>query len=326
MLNRRRFAKLVAASATTSLLARPAISQAGYPNRVVRMICPFPAGGAVDITARLLSARLSEMWGQQIVIENKPGAGGNIGAEAAAHADPDGYTIFIVSIGHAVNRFLYAKLAYDPVTDFAPVTLMMMQPNIMVVPLTSPAKSCAEFIAFAKANKGKISYASSGNGTSIHLCGELFKKLAGVEMQHVPYRGSAPALIDVIPGRLDVMFDNITSSLPHVREGKLRGLAVTTAQRVKVASEFPPIGDTVPGFDVSSWFSLFVPAKTPPDIINKINTDAVAALAHGPTKEKFEQLGSTIIGSTPAQMAAHLKSEMDKWGPVIKEAGIKVEG
>jgi len=326
MIDRRRFVKLTAASATTGFLARPALSQAGYPNRVVRIICPFPAGGAVDISARILSARLSEIWGQQIVIENKPGAGGNIGAEVAAHADPDGYTIFIVSIGHAVNRFLYSKLAYDPVADFAPVTLMMMQPNIMVVPLTSSAKSCAEFIAYAKANKGKVSYASSGNGTSIHLCGELFKKLAGIEMQHVPYRGSAPALNDVLPGRLDVMFDNITSSLPHIRNNSLRGLAVTTAKRVAVAPEFPPIADTVPGFDVSSWFSLFVPAKTPPDIVNKISRDAVAALAHGPTKEKFEQLGSTIVGSTPEQMAAHLKSEMDKLGPVIKEAGIKVEG
>jgi tripartite-type tricarboxylate transporter receptor subunit TctC len=325
MIDRRRFVKLASASAASAgLIARPAIAQAAWPNRVVRMICPFPAGGAVDVTARLISNRLSEIWGQQIIIENKPGAGGNIGAEAAAHAEPDGHTIFIVSIGHAVNKFLYPTLSYDPVADFAPVTLMMMQPNIMVVPNTSPAKSCAEFIAYAKSKK--LSYASSGNGTSIHLCGELFKKLTGVDMQHVPYRGSAPALNDVLPGRLDVMFDNITSSLPHIRNNALRGLAVTTKSRVTVAPELPPIADTVPGFDVSSWFSLFVPVKTPKEIVQKINRDAVAALAHGPTKERFEQLGSAIVGPTPEQMAAHLKSEMDKWGPVIREAGIKVEG
>jgi tripartite-type tricarboxylate transporter receptor subunit TctC len=194
----------------------------------------------------------------------------------------------------------------------------------MVVPNTSPVKSVKEFIDYAKSKK--LSYASSGNGTSIHLCGELFKKLAGVDMQHVPYRGSAPALNDVLPGRLDVMFDNITSSLPHVRNNALRGLAVTTKNRVAVAPEFAPIADTVPGFDVSSWFSLFVPVKTPKEIVQKINRDVVTALGHGPTKEKFEQLGSAIVASTPEQMAAHLKSEMDKWGPVIREAGIKVEG
>jgi tripartite-type tricarboxylate transporter receptor subunit TctC len=324
MIDRRRFVKLASSTAAAGLITSPAIAQAGWPNRFVRIICPFPAGGAVDVTARLVGGRLSEIWGQQVVIENKPGAGGNIGAEAAAHADPDGYTIFIVSIGHAVNKFLYPSLNYDPVADFAPVSLMMMQPNIMVAPNTSPAKSVKEFVDYAKSKK--LSYASSGNGTSIHLCGELFKKLAGVDMQHVPYRGSAPALNDVLPGRVDVMFDNITSSLPHIRNNALRGLAVTTKSRVAVAPEFPPIADTVPGFDVSSWFSLFVPVKTPKEIVQKINRDVVAALGHGPTKEKFEQLGSAIVASTPEQMAAHLKSEMDKWGPVIREAGIKVEG
>ena len=183
-----------------------------------------------------------------------------------------------------------------------------------------------ELIALGKSKPGQIAFASSGNGTSIHLCGELFKKLAGVDMQHVPYRGSAPALNDVLPGRLDVMFDNITSSLPHIRNNALRGLAVTTQSRVAVAPEFPPISDTVAGFDVSSWFSLFVPVKTPKDLVLKINRNVIAALGHGPTKEKFEQLGSAIVASTPEQMAAHLKSEMDKWGPVIREAGIKVEG
>jgi tripartite-type tricarboxylate transporter receptor subunit TctC len=326
MIDRRRFVRLAAASAASpGLIVRPASAQA-WPNRFVRIICPFPAGGAVDITARILAGRLSEIWNQQVVVEDKPGAGGNIGAEAAARSDPDGYTIFIVAIGHAINQFLYPTLNYDPIADFAPITMLLLQPNIMVVPNTSPARSCQEFIDYAKANRGKISYASSGNGTSIHLCAELFKRLSGVEMTHVPYRGSAPALNDVIPGRLDVMFDNVTSALPHVRTGNLRGLAVTTAKRVPIAPELPPIAETVPGYDVSSWFALFAPAKTPREIIAKIHDDTVAALGHGPVKEKLEQLGANLVGSTPAELAAHLKSEMEKWGPLIKEAGIKIEG
>ena len=267
------------------------------------------------------------MWGQQVVVENKPGAGANIGAQMVAQADPDGYTLYITSVPHATNRFLYRSLGYDPVADFAPVTLICMQPNIMVVPNASPAKSVLEFVAHAKANPGKISYGSGGVGTSVHLSGELFKRMTGIEMTHVPYRGSAPALQDVIAGRLDLIFDNITPALPQVRSGNARGLAVTTGARVPVAPELPTIAEAgVPGFDVSSWFAFFVPAKTPAPIVEKMHKDIVAALAYPPVRERLEPLGAALVGSTPDELARHLKSEMDKWGPVIRDAGIKIDG
>ncbi len=326
MITRRRFAGLAAASVLTSgLIARPASAQA-WPSRHVRLIVPFVPAGATDVIARTVGHRLSEVWGQQVVIENKPGAAANIGAQMVAQADPDGYTLYITSVPHATNRFLYRSLNYDPIADFAPVTLICMQPNVMVVPNTSPAKSVKEFVAYAKANAGKISYGSGGIGTSVHLSGELFKRMTGIDMTHVPYRGSAPALQDVIAGRLDLIFDNITPALPQVRTGNARGLAVTTGQRVPVAPELPTIAESgVPGFDVSSWFAFFVPAKTPQPIVEKMYKDIVAALAHPPVRERLEPLGAALVGSTPEELARHLKSEMDKWGPVIREAKIKID-
>jgi tripartite-type tricarboxylate transporter receptor subunit TctC len=283
-------------------------------------------GGATDLIARLVGSRLSEAWGQQIVVENRSGAGANIGAQAVAQSEPDGYTLFITSVPHATNRFLYPSLSYDPIADFAPVTLICMQPNIMVVPNASPAKSVLEFVAYAKSKPGQISFGSGGVGTSVHLSGELFKRMTGVEMTHVPYRGSAPALQDVIAGRLDLIFDNITPALPHVQSGSARGLAVTTGKRVTAAADLPTIAEAgVPGFDVSSWFAFFVPAKTPPAIIKKMNEGTIAALGHPVVKERLEQFGAALVGSTPDELAAFLKSEMDKWGPVIREAKIKIE-
>jgi len=324
MLSRRRFVGLVATSALPSLV-RPAGAQ-GWPTRHVRIIVPFVPGGATDVIARVMGNRLSEAWGQQVVIENRSGAGANIGAQAAALSDPDGYTLYITSVPHATNRFLYSSLSYDPVADFAPVTLICTQSNIMVVPNSSPAKSAREFIAYAKANPGKISYGSGGIGTSVHLSGELFKRMAGIEMTHVPYRGAAPALQDVIAGRLDVIFDNITASLPHVKAGAARGLAVTAAKRVPAAADLPTIAEAgVSGFDVSTWFALFVPAKTPRAIISRINEDAVATLAHPMVKGRLKQFGATLVGSTPEELGAFLKAEIDKWGPVIREAKIKVD-
>jgi tripartite-type tricarboxylate transporter receptor subunit TctC len=261
-----------------------------------------------------------------VVVENKGGAGGNIAADMVAHSDPDGYTIFIVGPGMATNKFLYPSLSYDPVGDFAPVTMLITQPNMMCVPNSSPAKSVKEFIAYCNANKGKVTYASSGNGTTLHLSGELFKRLAKVEMTHIPYRGGAPAINDLIPGRVDVIFDNVPSIISHVRSGTLRGLAVTTKERIAIMPEMPTIAESgVPGFDVSSWFGFFVPAKTPQDIIARINADTNAALAHPSVKPRFDDLGATPKGSTPAELAAFLKSEIEKWGPVIEEAKIKVE-
>jgi tripartite-type tricarboxylate transporter receptor subunit TctC len=243
-----------------------------------------------------------------------------------AHSDPDGYTILITGPGLATNPFLYPSLSYDPVGDFAPVTMLITQPNLMCVPNSSPAKSVVEFIAYCNDNKGKVTYASSGNGTTLHLSGELFKRLAKVEMIHIPYRGGAPAINDLIPGRVDVIFDNMPSILSHVKAGSLRGLAVTTKERVAVVPDIPTIAESgVPGFDVFSWFAFWVPVRTPRDVVARINADTNAALAHPPVKSRFEELGATPKGSTPAQLAAFLKSETDKWGPVIAEARIRVE-
>jgi tripartite-type tricarboxylate transporter receptor subunit TctC len=326
MLNRRRFAGLAAASlAAPSMLVSRALG-ADWPVRPVRVVVPFTPGGSTDITARLVSNRLQEVWGQSVVVENKPGAGGNIAAEMVAHSDPDGYTIFIAGPGMATNQFLYPSLSYDPVGDFAPVTMLITQPNLMCVPNTSPAKSVSEFIAYCHANEGKVTYASSGIGTTLHLSGELFKRLAKVEMTHVPYRGGAPAINDLIPGRVDVAFDNMPSILPHVKAGSLRGLAVTTRERVRAVPDIPTIAESgVPGFDVFSWFAFWVPVRTPPDVVARINADTNAALAHASVKPRFEELGADPKGSTQAELAAFLKSEIDKWGPLIQEAKLRVE-
>jgi tripartite-type tricarboxylate transporter receptor subunit TctC len=325
MLNRRRFAGLTAAAVAAPSIISSRAFAADWPTKSVRLVVPFTPGGSTDITARLVSNRLQEVWGQSVVVENKPGAGGNIAADMVAHSDPDGYTIFISGPGMATNQFLYPSLSYDSVADFAPVTMLITQPNLMCVPNSSPAKSVKEFIAFCNENKGKVTYASSGNGTTLHLSGELFKRLAKVEMTHIPYRGGAPAINDLIPGRVDVIFDNLPSIISHVKAGSLRGIAVSTKDRVAVVPEIPTIAETVPGFDVFSWFGFFVPVKTPQDVIAKINADTNAALVHPPVKSRFEELGANPKGSTPRELAAFLKSEIDKWGPVIRDAKIRVE-
>jgi tripartite-type tricarboxylate transporter receptor subunit TctC len=324
MLTRRRFVGLAAAVAAPSILATRA-SSSDWPAKPVRIVVPFTPGGSTDITARLIGNRLQEIWGQSVVIENKGGAGGNIAADMVAHSDADGYTIFISGPGMATNKFLYPSLSYDPVGDFDPVTMLITQPNLMCVPNSSPAKSVKEFIAFCQENKGKVTFASSGNGTTLHLSGELFKRLAKVEMAHIPYRGGAPAINDLIPGRVNVIFDNLPSIVSHVRSGSLRGLAVTTRERVAILPDTPTIAETVPGFDVFSWFGFFVPVKTPPDVLAKINADTNAALVYPAVKSRFEDLGAVPKGSTPAELAAFLQLEIAKWGPVIRDAQIKVE-
>jgi len=326
MLNRRRFAGLAAAALAAPSIFSSRASAADWPARPVRVVVPFTPGGSTDITARLVSNRLQEIWGQSVVVENKPGAGGNIAADMVAHADPDGYTIFISGPGLATNQFLYTSLSYDPVGDFAPVTMLITQPNLMCVPNSSPAKSVQEFIAYCNENRGKVTYASSGNGTTLHLSGELFKRLAKVEMTHIPYRGGAPAINDLIPGRVDVIFDNMPSILQHAKSGSVRALAVSTKERVSVVPEIPTIAESgVPGFDVFSWFGFFVPARTPREIIARINADTNAALAYASVKSRFEELGAVPKGSTPAELAAFLQSEIAKWGPVIRDAKIRVE-
>jgi tripartite-type tricarboxylate transporter receptor subunit TctC len=295
-----------------------------WPTKLVRIICPIAAGGGFDATSRIVAAQLSQIWGQQVVVENKSGASGNIAAEFVAHSDPDGYTIYIAAFQHAINRYLYPSLGYDPVIDFAPVTLIYLYPLMMVVPNTSPAHSVREFIAYAKMNK--VSYASSGRGTSLHLAGELFKRQAGIEMTHVPYRGAGPAFNDLIPGRVDAMFNFVLSSLPLVNQSQLRGLAVLTSKRLSVAPDLPTMEEAgVAGAEVSSWSAFFVPAKAPQQVIRKIHADTVAALAAPTVRDKLEQGGAVMIGSTPDELASFLNLEMDKWGRIIKEANIQAE-
>jgi tripartite-type tricarboxylate transporter receptor subunit TctC len=330
MLDRRRVIGLAAAAVLAPVLGgRTAAAQNSsaepWPSRFVRLVVPFPPGGGTDAIARVVAAKLSDIWGQQVVVENRGGGATNIGTESVVRADADGYTILLQSMPLAVNRFLFPSLNYDAIADLAPVSLLCQYANIMAVPMTSPAHSVADFIAYAKAHPGKVTFASSGHGTSVHLSGELFKRMAGIEMLHVPYRGAGPALNDLLPGRVDVMFNNIGAVLPLIQGGKLRGLAVTTAKRTPAVPNLPPIAEAgVPGFDVSSWYALFAPARTPPEIIRKMHADTVAALTDPATKERLEQLGVVVVGSSPAELAAFLKGEMDKWAPVIKEAGITI--
>jgi len=327
MIDRRCLIALAGASAAAPLVPRAAGAQPAWPNRPVRLIVPFTPGGGTDGVARIISARLSEMWGQQMVIENKGGAGSNIGIEHVARSDADGYTVLIASLPFAINRYIYPTLGYDCFTDFAPVTLICLYPNLMIVPNSSPVKSAKEFVEYAKANRGKITYGSSGTGTSPHLSGELFKRMTGIEMTHVPYRGVAPALNDLIPGRIDMMFNTIGGTLQQARAGQVRGIAVSTAERFPTAPEFPSVAESgVPGFNVSAWYSLFVPAKTPPAVIAKIHQDTITVLQEPVVRERLGTLGVAIVGSTPAELGRHLKAESDLWAPVIKAAGIKSEG
>jgi tripartite-type tricarboxylate transporter receptor subunit TctC len=315
---------LVPAAGGRSALAQSPPAQ-GWPARFVRLVVPFTPGGGIDGIGRIVGARLSEMWGQQVVVENKPGAGGNIASEFVARSAPDGYTMYITAGGLAVNQYLFPAISYDPVVDFAPVTLICLFPNLLVVPNSSSLRSISDLLAQARTNPGKVTFASPGHGSSPHMSGELFKYMAKVDLTHVPYRGAAPAFTDVIAGRVDCTFAVMASGLPLVQSGQLRALGVTTATRVPTAPEVPTIAEAgVPGYDTSSWFAFFVPARTPPDIIRKMHSDTVAVLAEPPIKAKLDALGVVVIGSTPQELGAHLKAEMDKWGPVIKAANIKV--
>ena len=328
MIDRRRLLALAAAAPVLAVgrtTAAQAPSLPGWPNRFVKLVVPFTPGGGIDGIGRILGARLSEMWGQQVVIENKPGAGGNIASEFVARSAPDGYTIYITAAGLAVNRYLFASINYDPLADFAPVTLICLFPNLLVVPNSSQVRSVNDLLALAKNNPGKVTFASPGHGSSPHMSGELFKYLAKVDLTHVPYRGASPAYTDVIAGRVDCTFAVMASALPLVHSGQLRALGVTTAARVAAAPEVPTIAEAgVPGYDTSSWFAFFVPAKTPPEIIRKMHADTVAALAEPQVRAKLDALGVVVVGSTPEQLGTHLKAEMERWAPVIKAANIRV--
>jgi tripartite-type tricarboxylate transporter receptor subunit TctC len=330
MIDRRRLAALAASSVLAPLLggrtaAAQTASAQGWPSRVVKLVVPFTPGGGIDSIGRILGARLTEIWGQQVVIENKPGAGGNIASEFVARSAPDGYTMYITAAGLAVNRYLFESVNYDPLADFAPVTLICLFPNVLVVPNSSPLRSVGDLVAQAKGEPGRLTFASPGHGSSPHMSAELFKHMAKVNLTHVPYRGASPAYTDVIAGRVDCTFAVMASGLPLVRSGQLRALGVTTATRVTTAPEIPTIAESgVPGYDTSSWFAFFVPAKTPPEIIAKMHADTVAALAEPQIRAKLDALSVIVVGSTPEQLGAHLKAEMERWAPVIKAANIRV--
>jgi tripartite-type tricarboxylate transporter receptor subunit TctC len=302
-------------------------SQTTFPNKPVRIVVPFPAGGTTDILARAAAQKLSETWAQPVIVDNRPGAGGNIGAELVAKAPPDGYTLLMGTVGtHAINSSLYPKMPYDHVKDFVPVILVAGVPNALVVHPSLPVNSVQELIAYAKANPGKLNFASSGSGTSIHLSGELFKVMTGVQMAHIPYKGSAPAVTDLVGGQVQLMFDNLPSSLPFIKAGKLRALAVTSAARSPALPDVPTIAESgVPGFEASSWFGLLAPAGTPRDVVAKINADTAKWLASPDAKEKLAAQGAAAAGGSPEDFAKHIQAETAKWARVVKESGAKVE-
>jgi tripartite-type tricarboxylate transporter receptor subunit TctC len=311
------------------LVSGAAVAQTGgYPSRPVRIIVPFVAGGTTDIFARLVGERLSQSLGQQFIIDNRGGAGGNIGADAVAKADPDGYTLVMGTVGtHAINASLYAKMPYDALTDFAPVAFVAGVPNLMVVnPKNVKATTVQEFVAEAKASPRKLNMASSGNGTSIHLAGELFKQMAGVDMPHVPYRGSGPAINDLVGGQVDVMFDNLPSSIEQVRAGNLRALAVTSAQRSPAIPDKPTLAEAgLPGFEASSWFALFAPKNTPAEVTTKLNQEVRRALEDSAVAKRFADLGGEIRPMSPDDLMRYVRDENVKWAKVVKASGAKVD-
>jgi tripartite-type tricarboxylate transporter receptor subunit TctC len=296
-----------------------------YPTRPVRWIVGYPAGGTTDIVARIIGQWLSERLGQQFIVENKPGAGNNIATAEVVRAAPDGYTALLVNPANAINATLYQRLSFNFIKDIAPVAGLMRVPNVMEVNPSVPANTVAEFITYAKANPGKINWASSGNGTSVHLSGELFKIMTGVELTHVPYRGSAPALTDMISGTVQVMFDNMPSSLPHIQAGKLRALGVTTAQRSDALPNVPTVADTVPGYEASAFFGMGVPAGTPPEIIDKLNKEINAALADPRIKARLAELGGMLIPGSSQDFGKVVAEETEKWAKVIKTGGVALE-
>ena len=321
---RRQFLHLAAGAAALPFTRHVAKAQA-YPSRPVRIVVGFPAGGSQDIVARLIGQWLSERLGQQFVVENRPGAGGNIGAEAVVRAPADGYSLLLVGAPNAINATLYEKLNFNFVRDISPVATFMRIPNVMEVHPSVPVKTVPEFIAYTKANPGKINMASAGNGTTQHVSGELFKFMTGVNMVHVPYRGNAPALTDFLGGQVQVMFDNMPTSLPHIQAGKLRPLAVTTAVRSSVLPDLPPVADFVPGYEASAFFGIGAPKNTAPEIINTLNREINAALADPKMKARLADQGGTALPGSSADFGKLIAEETEKWGRVIKFANITPE-
>ena len=323
-LPRRTFLHLAAAAAALPAVSRFAWAQT-YPARPVHIILGFPAGGSSDVIGRLMAQWLSERLGQPFVFDNRPGAGSNIGTEMVARAAPDGYTLLWATTANAINATLYDNLNFNFIRDIAPVAGVFRVPNVMEVNPTVPAKTVPEFIAYAKANPGKINMASGGNGTTAHVAGELFKMMADIDMRHVPYRGSAPALIDLLGGQVQVMFDLMSTSIEHIRAGKLRALAVTTAMRSEALPDIPTISEFVPGYEASTWNGVAVPKNTPGEIIDKLNTEINAGLSDPKIKARLADLGALVLADSPAEFGKLVSDETEKWAKVIKFAGIKAQ-
>jgi tripartite-type tricarboxylate transporter receptor subunit TctC len=323
-LPRRNFLHLAAGAAALPAVSRVARAQA-YPARPVRVIVPAPAGGGYDIVARLMSQFLSERLGQQFIVDNRPGAGTNIGTETVVRATADGYTLLLVASANAINATLYEKLNFNFIRDIAAVSSIISLPEVMVVHPSVPTKTIPEFIAYAKANPGKISMASGGIGTPGHLSGELFKMMTGVNMVHVPYRGLAPALTDLLGGQVQVAFGSVPSSIEHIRTGKLRALAVTTAMRAEALPDIPTFGEFLPGYEASFWYGVGAPKATPAEIVEKLNKEIKAGLANPKIKAKLSDLGGTVLPGSPADFGKLIAEDTDKWGKLIRAANIKAD-
>ena len=298
----------------------------GYPAKPIKIVVTFPLGGAPDILARLFGAKMQEHWGQPVIVDNRPGAGGNIGADYVAKSPADGYTLVMGTVGtHAINPSLYSKMPYDPLRDFVPVVLVAQTPNMLVVNNNVPVKSVKELIDYAKANPGKVFFGSPGIGTSIHVSGELFNTMTGAKTVHVPYKGRQFAIPDLLAGQIHMMFDNMPSALPVAKEGKLRALAVTSAKRHPAAPDIPTMSETLPGFEATSWFAVYAPAGTPADVVAKLNAELNRVMALADVRERLAGIGLDVVGGPPEQLAAYTRAELAKWAKVVKDSGAKAD-
>jgi tripartite-type tricarboxylate transporter receptor subunit TctC len=323
---RRRLLLSTLACCAAALAAAPGFAQS-FPSKPLKLVVPFPPGGSLDNVGRLLAQKLSETWGQQVIVENRPGAGGNVGADAVAKSPPDGYTVVMGALStHAVNPSLYPKMPYDAVKDFAPISLVAITPNVLIVNAATPVQSVRDMIAYAKANPGKVNFGSGSNGSAGHLAGELFKIETGTDIAHIPYKGGAPALQALLAGDTQFMFDNLANAMAQVKGGKVRAIAVTTAQRSKLAPELPTMAESgMPGFDISTWFGLLAPAGTPPEVVAKWNADVVKALNAPDVREKMLAQGAEPSPTTPVEFAAFIARERDKYAKIVKASGAKVD-
>ncbi|GAA4118698.1 Bug family tripartite tricarboxylate transporter substrate binding protein [Aminobacter aganoensis] len=323
----RRAALALGLSAASLLAMAPGAGAQQFPDRTVTLVIPFAAGGSTDVVGRIIAQKMSDDLGQQVVVENVAGAGGNIGADRVARAEPDGYTILMGTVAtHALNPLILKTKPYDPEKDFTPVSLLVVVPNVLVVNPQLPVKNVQELIALLKAEPDKYAYASSGNGTPLHLSGELFKAMAGVSIQHIPYKGAGPALNDVVGNQVPIMFDNLPSSSSHIKGGTLRALGVTTAERAPSFPDVPTIAESgVPGYETYTWNALFAPAGTPKEVVDRLNASANKAMTDPEVIEKMNGFSAKIVGSTPDELAAHVKAELAKWGPVVKDANIQID-